>query len=48
LLADKNCPANKAEELADEIINIARYLGLIQKRKIFSKEQQETIKPEDE
>ena len=47
LLADKNCPANKAEELADEIINIAGYLALIQKRKNFLKEQQETNEPKD-
>ena len=40
LLADKNCPANKATEFVKEIKNLTGYLCLIQLRRIHLEEQQ--------
>ena len=48
MLASKGCPAYKAGEIANEIINIAGYLNLMNHRRILLKEQQETIKPKDD
>ena len=46
LLADKNCPANKADEFVKEIKNLAGYLCLIQLRRIYAEEQQKKKKQE--